>query len=93
MSVVAFVPLVYVEHPLLSAREREVAAWLSTPNRVAPSEIAGHLNISRRTVEKHTQNIYRKLRIRQREQLMRLVRESIAERLAEARPVRARRRA
>jgi DNA-binding CsgD family transcriptional regulator len=94
MSVVAFIPLVYVEHPLLSSREREVAAWLSTPNRLAPAVIAGHLKISRRTVEKHIQNIYGKLHINQRDQLVRLVRESIEpRRRVEIKPARLRRRA
>ncbi len=57
----------------LTAREREIA--LLAMQGQSSTEIAGQLAISVRTVDKHLQNIYRKLNIRSRSELKYVLRD------------------
>ncbi|MCF3651570.1 helix-turn-helix transcriptional regulator [Synoicihabitans lomoniglobus] len=52
----------------LTPREREVRQWLRTGKR--PDEIAGILGCTRRTVQKHQQNLYRKLGVSRLSELL-----------------------
>ncbi len=56
---------------LLSRREAEVASLLC--RRLRPDEIATVLLISPRTVERHIENIYSKLNVRNRKELLKLL--------------------
>jgi len=56
---------------LLTRREAEVASLLC--RRLRPNEIATVLLISPRTVERHIENIYFKLNVRNRKELIRLL--------------------
>jgi DNA-binding CsgD family transcriptional regulator len=55
------------EFPSLSAREAQLCSLVVL--RLSTSEIAAHLSISRRTVEKHLENVFVKLGVQSREQL------------------------
>ena len=59
----------------LTAREREIA--LRAMQGQSSAEIAKQLSISVRTVDKHLQNIYRKLNIRSRSELKYVLRELV----------------
>ncbi len=52
---------------LLTAREREIVACVVDGRTSA--EVAATLSLSRRTVENHIANVYRKLRISNRREL------------------------
>ncbi len=52
---------------LLTAREREIVACVVDGQTSA--EVAATLSLSRRTVENHIANVYRKLRISNRREL------------------------
>ncbi len=54
---------------ILTRREREVLIYFAKGN--SSSEVAQHLNISKRTAEVHKANIYRKLAIKNTAELMR----------------------
>lgn len=68
-------PPVDEDHPELaelSAREREIVL-LIVRSGGSPKDLAPTLGISPETVRKHTENIYRKLKVRSREALLRLL--------------------
>jgi len=60
----------------LSSRETEISFWIS--QNKTNWEISKILQISARTVEKHLENIFRKLNIDNREMLVERVRETCA---------------
>ncbi len=64
----AVTPVAGVTAEVLTAREREVAAQVT--RAACDRQIARHLGISPRTVQKHLQQIYRKLGLTSRTELM-----------------------
>ena len=58
-KVVAHVHLQYQPSVLLTAREREVLEWMTTPNTY--KQIAAQLCVSEETIRSHAKNILEKL--------------------------------
>lgn len=66
-------PLEFIDHYNISAREREIIILLS--GGMSNREIGEKLYISPRTVETHVYNIYKKCSVRNKLELIRLISE------------------